>query len=328
MTERPRRSRRLLAAVLLLAFVAAGGTPAQAQSERHRQPASSIDWAPCPGSDVAQCGTLDVPVDWSQRRGERITLAVARRPADRPEARVGTLFYNPGGPGDGGVDYVVNAELIFSATLRERFDIVAMDPRGVGGSTPVVCDVPVIAPGYTLWPRTEEQFNELVAHNRALGESCLKGTGPLLGNLDTVSVARDHEALRRALGVRMVSWLGISYGAQLGANYAELFPRRTRAMVLDAALEHSLPEVVQVADEMRAAEDSFNRFTAWCDTDDTCALRGQDVAAGFDRLVAEADVSPIPVDGAVRAVSGEDIRMGTIGKLTLKEPSIYGPDAS
>jgi pimeloyl-ACP methyl ester carboxylesterase len=146
--------------------------------------------------------------------------------------------------------------------------------------------------------------------------------------MDTINVARDHEALRLALGDDKINWLGVSYGTQLAANYAQLYPSHTRAMVLDAALEHSLPEVHQVASEILAAEDSFNRFADWCPTQDACALRGQDVRAVFDRLVEQADRNPIPVDGALRPVTGEDIRMGTKGLLRFKEPSIYGPDLS
>jgi pimeloyl-ACP methyl ester carboxylesterase len=99
-------------------------------------------------------------------------------------------------------------------------------------------------------------------------------------------------------------------------------------MVLDAALEHSLPEVVQVADEALAAEDSFDRFLAWCRTAASCALRGRDVGPLYDRLVARADRTPLPVRGALRPVTGEDIRLGTIGLLRFKEPSIFGPDLS
>jgi pimeloyl-ACP methyl ester carboxylesterase len=168
----------------------------------------------------------------------------------------------------------------------------------------------------------------MLSHNRAVGLSCLRNTGSLLAHTDTISVARDHEAARVALGVDQVSWLGISYGSQLAGNYADLFPRRTRAMVLDSALEHSLPENQQVADEMMAAEDGFNRFADWCDTAPECVLRGQDVAAVYDRLVAGADQHPIPADGALRPATGEDIRMRTINFLTYKEPGLAGPDAS
>jgi pimeloyl-ACP methyl ester carboxylesterase len=318
----------LLAAALGSAFLpAADGAGTQTA---HGATASGfgVDWAPCEGdATTALCGKLRVPLDWSKPRGQQIQVAVARRPADDPSRLVGTVFFNPGGPGDGAVDDVAAAEQIFSAPMLERFDIVGVDPRGVGGSARVRCEVPVLTPGDTLFPSSRQEFQNLRRHNRAVGLSCLDQTGPLMGHVDTVSVARDHEALRIALGVRQVSWLGLSYGTQLAANYAQLYPQRTRAMVLDAALEHSLPEVVQVADEAMAAEDSFNRFIDWCRTAPTCALRGRDVATLYDDLVASADQDPIPVDGALRPVTGEDIRTRTVGLLRVKEPSpIFGPD--
>jgi pimeloyl-ACP methyl ester carboxylesterase len=271
---------------------------------------------------------LKVPLDWSAPRGDTIGLAVATRPADKPRLRVGTLFFNPGGPGDGGVEYVVRAAQVFSPALLARFDLVAMDPRGVGASAPIRCGLPVFPAHLTLFPRTVKEFTRLHDYGRRLGRSCLRRSGPLLGHVDTISVARDHEALRRALGVKRVSWLGISYGTQVATNYAALFPRRTRAMVLDAALEHSGSEVGMLSTEILTAEDSFDRFAAWCATADTCALKGQDVGAVYDALVAGADRHPIPVPGALRAVTGEDIRMQTPGGLLFKEPTVFGPDRS
>jgi len=315
----------LLAVALAVGLGPAVGVPATAGA---RAASFTIDWAPCPAAPTKQCGTMQVPMDWSRPGGEQLSVAVARRPADDPARRIGTLFFNPGGPGDGEVKYVVDQDSYFSATLRARFDIVGVDPRATGGSGQVRCDVPILTPTDTIFPRSREQFDAMVAHNRAVGRSCLAQTGALMAHTDTVSVARDHEAARVALGVAQVSWLGISYGSQLAANYAELFARRTRAMVLDSALEHSLPENQQVADEMMAAETSFNRFADWCDTAPECALRGQHVAAVYDRLVAGADQQPIPVDGALRPVTGEDIRMRTIQFLTYKEPGLAGPDVS
>ncbi len=323
--RRPSLPKRLLSSGLLATAIAVGMVPATATAET---PTFSVKWAPCPTAPIKQCGTMQVPVDWSKPRAAQLTVAVARRPADDPAHRIGTLFFNAGGPGDGEVKYVVDNDWYFSPTLRARFDIVGVDPRATGGSGHVRCDIPVLTPTDTLFPRSEREFDAMVSHNRAVGLSCLRQTGALMAHTDTVSVARDHEAARAALGVDQVSWLGISYGSQLAANYAELFPRRTRAMVLDSALEHSLPEGHQVADEMMAAEDSFNRFARWCDTAPTCALRGQDVAAVYDRLVARADEQPIPVGGALRPVTGEDIRMRTISLLTFKEPGFAGPDTS
>ena len=330
---RPHRlQKRFLSSGLLAVALTAGIGPAvggqAAATAAARAPSFSVDWAPCPNAPTKQCGTMQVPVDWSKPHAEQITVAVARRPADDPAGRIGTLFFNAGGPGDGEVKYVVDDDSYFSPTLRARFDIIGVDPRATGGSGHVQCDVPILTPADTLFPHSEPEFQALLRHNRAVGLSCLQRTGSLMAHTDTVSVARDHEAARVALGVDQVSWLGISYGSQLAANYAELFPRRTRAMVLDSALEHSMPEGQQVADEMMAAEDSFNRFADWCDTAPECALRGQDVAAVYDRLVAGADQHPIPVDGALRPVTGEDIRMRTINFLAFKEPGRGGPDAS
>jgi pimeloyl-ACP methyl ester carboxylesterase len=295
-------------------------------------PAPKIHWTDCAGSERAQCGTIHVPLDWSEPHGDQITLAVARRPADRPGARIGTLFYNPGGPGDGGVKYVVGADGffsgVFSAEVKARFDIVAMDPRGVGESTPIRCGVPVVVKGVTLFPRNRAQFDALKRHSRAVGRSCLRDSGELARHVDTASVARDHEALRKALGVRQVSWLAISYGAQIAANFAALFPDRNRVVVIDSALDHSGSETAMSAEGIAISEDAFNRFTTWCRTDRSCALRGRNVPRLYDLLVRRATAHPIRVDGAVRPVSGEDIVMATAPMLTLKEPSIYGPDAS
>jgi len=330
---RTARSVRLLTLVLILVvmtlLVWTGLTrTAHADREQQHRP-YRVGWQECEGSPRTQCGTLRVPVDWARPRGRTLELAVARRPASRPGRRVGTLLFNPGGPGDGAVSYVKDAEQFFSPTLLSRFDLVGMDPRGVSGSSQVSCENrPIIRPETTLWPRTRREFRSLLANNRAVGLACVRDTGPLMRHADTVSVARDHEALRIALGVRRVSWLGLSYGTQVAGNYADLFPRHTRAMVLDAALDHSLSEVEQVAGEMAAAEDAFNRFVLWCPTSSACALRGRDVAATFDRLVAAADRSPIPVPGALRPVTGADIRMGTKGLLRFKQPSIYGPALS
>jgi pimeloyl-ACP methyl ester carboxylesterase len=310
-----------LASILLIV----GGAQASAAPGQTR---FTIAWSACEKSPQTQCGTLKVPVDWSKPSGPTISLAIARRPAKDPQHRVGTLFFNPGGPGDGAAKYIADAETIFTATLIERFDLVGMDPRGIENSSQIRCTVPLITPETTLFPKTEQQFQQLRQHNREVGMNCLDQAGELVRHMDTVSVARDHEALRLALGENNINWLGISYGTQLAANYAQLYPTRTRAMVLDAALEHSLPEVHQVAGEIIAAEDSFNRFADWCPSQESCALRGQDVRAVFDRLVEQADRNPIPTEGALGPVTGEDIRMGTKGLLRFKEPSIYGPDLS
>ena len=329
--SRPPATRRLLfgivGAVVAAVLVPSALVAARQRGDIHEPRGALSAWSPCVDYPTVQCAQLTVPVDWAKPRGETISLGVVRHVAEDQQHRIGTLFYNPGGPGASPAEYILNAELLFSQTLLDRFDMVGLDPRGTG-STAVHCDVPVVTATSTLFPRSEAEFDALRRHNRDVGRSCFAQNGRLLAHTDTVSVARDHEALRRALGERQISWFGVSYGTQLAANYAELFPRHTRAMVLDGALEHNQTEVHQVADEILAVEDSFDRFAEWCATDPTCELQGQDVAAVFDELVRDADANPIVVPGAVRAVTGEDIRLGTIGFLTIKEPSVFGPDRS
>jgi pimeloyl-ACP methyl ester carboxylesterase len=321
-----RRVRRVVA-VLGSALLASTAFVSAAQSDGVGPP-YKIDFGPCLGSAVAKCGILRVPVDWAQPKGPKIDVAVARRPADDQAHKIGTLFYNPGGPGDGGVRYVIAAETYFSATLRARFDIVSVDPRGVGNSTPITCGVPALSPDYQYFPRTQREFDAMVAHNRAVAKSCLQETGPLFLHADTVSVARDHEALRIALGESKVNWLGLSYGTQLGAQYAALYPKHTRAMVLDAALGHSSSELQLTAAEIIAVEESFNRFADWCDTTTDCVLHGQDVRALYDQLVTSAQKNPIPVEGALRPVTGDDIRMSTAGWLVAKTPNVLAGEQS
>jgi pimeloyl-ACP methyl ester carboxylesterase len=314
-----------LISVIVAAALLPAGSPASAAPDPAIDSApAKITWQPCPAQPTVDCGTVRAPLDYAHPGGASITLGLARHKASDPAHRVGTLFVNPGGPGGSGVEIAEFAELVFSPQLNARFDIVGIDPRGVGASTPVRCAVELNPPGYTLFPRTEQQFAQMVAHNRAVGRSCLKETGPLLGHVDTISTARDIEVVRRALGVSTVNFFGLSYGTQLGANYAQLYPHRVRAMALDAALEHSLSEVGMLADEISTAEDVFDRFAAWCRSTPSCALYGQDVGRVYDDLVAAADRAPIPVPGAIRPVSGEDIRLNTQDKLLFKEPVVFG----
>jgi pimeloyl-ACP methyl ester carboxylesterase len=284
----------------------------------------AVTWRACPGSAHVQCGTLRVPVDWARPHGRTIAVAVARRPAEDAARRIGTLFFNPGGPGDGGVKYVLAADTFFSQTLRSRFDIVSVDPRGIGNSTPLKCGIPLLTPTTSLFPRTAREFDRLRDRDRSVARSCLRASGAQVKHMDTVSVARDHEALRIALHVDQVTWFVLSYGTQLAANYAALYPEHTRAMVLDAALDHSAPEVSLTADAITTAEAAFDRFARWCTTSTECALHGRDVGKLFDRLVQRADRHPIAVAGALRPVTGEDIRMMMPNLIVLRDPNVIG----
>ncbi|MFG1648621.1 alpha/beta hydrolase [Micromonospora sp. NPDC049275] len=269
-----------------LALTAAGLTPASPAAARP-QPAPTIDWRPCAADASAECGTLSLPVDWNRPRGERFDLALARRVAD-PATREGALVFGPGGPGDSGVDRVVNGSSRFSANLRARFDIVSFDPRGTGGSNPVVCSRDLLARQPQLIA-DQAQFDATLAGNVLLRADCRARTGPLYDHVDTTSAARDLDAIRAALGERQLTFHGSSYGTLLGERYAELFPQKVRAMVLEAAMDHSLGTRAFLDTQAVTSEDAFDEFVAWCDRSTACVLHGQDFRALWERLRARAE---------------------------------------
>ncbi|KAI1416861.1 alpha/beta hydrolase fold-domain-containing protein [Hypoxylon sp. FL1857] len=295
------------------------------------------DWRSC-GDDASpnlECGKMKVPLDWSQPGGQQITLGLARLKAANNSTRIGSLIYNPGGPGGAATDfcrYQAQGIPVFGNALTTHFDIVCPDPRGIGTSSPVSCHPDLWNQRQTLFPKDSASFEKMVEHNPAFGQSCLDMTGDLVRHVDTTSVARDMEAIRVALGDGRLNWLGISYGTQIGAQYAELFPDNIRTMALDGNVDHSAPEIYTTAGEIETYEDVLTRFFDWCSQTPACALHGQDVAQIFDELVQRADANPIPAPGCLPTssstfagtcfpnVTGEDIRFNVqaSSKLTYK----------
>ncbi|MEU0869335.1 alpha/beta hydrolase [Nocardia brasiliensis] len=314
---------RALAVVLLLAAVPAGGCAGDRASEPP-DPVAGVHleapaWQPC-GQHGAECATLPVPLDWAAPDGERITLSLTRQRARKPEQRIGPLFFNPGGPGGAPVLGVRDfPHIVFSDDLRDRFDLIGLDPRGVGESRPAItCPIPPVSQEVTQFPSTAAEFEALSAYNRKVGTECRKATGPLLEHVDSVSAARDIEAVRRVLGEEQLSWLGLSYGTLLGATYARLYPDRIRAAVLDGPVDHATPAGQFFLDETRSAEDSFAGFAEWCRADTTCPLQGRDIRADYRDLLDRAARQPVPAKDDPDGVTAEQIGMGTYAMLTMR----------
>ncbi|GAA1988422.1 alpha/beta hydrolase [Amycolatopsis minnesotensis] len=306
---------------IALATVAAGAVPATAAPAP--APAPRIDWQACTDPDFAgmRCGTMQVPVDWSQPHGSQLTLAMTLRPASDPAHRVGTLLLN-NGLGRSSIEqlgFAMRRLPQFGGALTERFDVLAVDPRGVGHSTPVTCAEPLKPAGLSYFPDDRNAFAELVAHNRKLGQNCLRRNGSLVAKMDQSSTARDFDAVRAALGERQLNWYGIQYSDLLGRTYAKLFPGRLRTMVLDTAVDDTVSPAAWSLQEAGAAEDSFNRFAAWCTNAPDCVLKGHDVAAEYDALVDGANRTPIPAGTTRAPLTGEDIQAATQDRLTLAE---------
>ncbi|GAA5077299.1 pimeloyl-ACP methyl ester carboxylesterase [Thermocatellispora tengchongensis] len=247
-----------------------------------------IAWAPCAANRAVECGELRVPVDWGRPGGARFGLAVARLKAAEPGRRIGVLVVNVGG--GPGTDFVQGeASTYFSKEILARFDIVGLDPRGVGGSSPVRCSADIVRREPLPTPRDQADFDRLRAYAAELAADCRRRTGPVADHLDAVSVARDLDAVRAALGERTISYHGVSAGTLPGQHYAELFGRNLRAMSLDSVLDHSLPTGRFLVSQAANAEDAFLAFARWCARDRACALHGRDVPRIWDGLMARAD---------------------------------------
>lgn len=308
-----RRSAAALAAVALLPLTALPATAAP-----------SLAWSPCPteAEPTLQCATVEVPVDRAVPGAGIASLAMAKLPATDSAHRIGSLLFNPGGPGGSGVDWLkfgifAKFGMPEAARLRQRFDIVGFDPRGVGESTPAItCDPATLRdPSVNRRPATRRAFEAMVAANRKAGLDCLSRTGPMLGQADTIDAADDVEAIRIALGEPKVNWLGLSYGTELGAVYASRYPDRVRTMVLDGAVHHARPLRQAVIEETAAGDDALRRFAAWCDRTADCALHGQDVLKYYDELTARADRVGVWSSHLGRKATGEEITAGVAGLL-------------
>jgi pimeloyl-ACP methyl ester carboxylesterase len=281
-----RTTSRLVTAAVAVAAMVLPGSAAVAAPEAVRP--GSISWTPCAEDPTAECGTLSVPIDWAKPNGPKVDLALARRKATDPSARIGSLIINPGGPGGSGVDFALFGPDYFSPEIRRHFDLVGFDPRGVARSHPVLCSLDLFADQPSFVLTSQADFDRVVAFNRRLGEDCRRNTGPLFDHVDTLSVVRDIDAIRAAVGDRKLSYYGVSYGTLMGQQYAETFPQRVRALALDSNMDHSLGTAGFLFTEAGTAQDSFNEFVKGCSADSRCALFGRNIRAFWNNLLARA----------------------------------------
>ncbi|MFI6321041.1 alpha/beta fold hydrolase [Nonomuraea sp. NPDC050556] len=305
--------RRLATAFLMVAAFLSAPSVATAQS-------GGLAWAPCEEEPSAECATLAVPIDWSRPRGPKVDIALARRKATDPSARIGSLLINPGGPGGSGVEAAYGAPGFFTEDIQRRFDIVGFDPRGVARSHPVVCSASLYNQMPYVVMKNQADFDRWDAYSRKLRQDCRARTGPLYDHVDSASVARDMDAIRAALGEEKLTYYGISYGTLMGQMYAELFPNRIRALALDSNMDHSLGVKGFLDSESVGAEDAFDQFVGWCDADESCALHGRDVRAVWEDLLAKARRGELLYPGT------KDLKMTELQVIYQGVLGTEGPD--
>lgn len=291
---------RVLGTVLCGAALVAGTTSASADTGRRPTP---IAWQACPEVAEAECGTLRVPVDWDEPRGETFDLAVSRRRATDPAKRIGVLVGDPGGPGGSGAEFAQWTAL-FGPEVRARFDIVGFDQRGTGGSAFVRCSDDLLNGGPSTYPVDQAGFDALVAHNRELVADCRARSGPVFDHADAGQSARDLEAIRRALGEQKINYVGLSYGTVLGQAYAERFGHRVRSMILDSTIDHSADIRRFVGDRAASVEAAFDEFVKWCDRTASCVLHGQDVRAVWQDALDGAEAVGLGRQGFAQSLHG------------------------
>jgi pimeloyl-ACP methyl ester carboxylesterase len=222
-------------------------------------------------------------------------VALIRKPAaGHPR---GSLIVNPGGPGASGVDYVRGSAGTFAGVTPD-FDLVSFDPRGVGRSKPVRCESSAQLDAYVgvdPTPDTAAEHAAMVRSSREFAAACYQRNGQYLEHVGTIDAARDMDVLRAAVGDRKLTFYGGSYGTYLGAKYAQLFPHRIRAMVLDGALDPRQPTAAENRVQAIGFETDLRDFLANCVHTSSCPFPSSDAEGGLDRLAAQIDAHPLSV---------------------------------
>ncbi len=327
-----RISRLTMAGLLSAAVVAAGCTlPVITPSSEGDRPdgvagdayVPSASWRACP--EVPQklvgrsaegmtyeCATVAVPRDWNARGAQTYDVALIRVRAADQRDRIGSLLLNPGGPGGSGIDTAVYLSFGprfggLPTEVTRRFDVIGFDPRGVGRSSPVDCisdDQLDAAFGSDPDPESQAEFDQVVDLNRKVAEGCGTKYGDQLPLFSTEQAARDMDAIRAAVGEQKLTYLGYSYGTLLGATYAQLFPQRVRAMVLDGAVDPRQDLVAGSESQAKGFERAFTNFTTWCaKTPAQCPL-GPDARDEVTDAIAKAEASPVRGAGGREATDG------------------------
>ena len=258
-----------------------------------------LEWRECEG---AWCATLEVPVDYAKPSGDTIELALVDVPARKKSKRIGALVVNPGGPGASGFDYARAADFIVSKGVRDAYDVVGFDPRGVGRSSPIDCltdrqlDTFLGSDPTPDDPAEEQAFAQTAD---GFAKACGTNAGPLLAHVSTVDAAKDLDVLRAALGEEKLTYLGKSYGTYLGTVYAGLFPTNVGRMVLDGVVAPDLTTEELNLGQAKGFERATRQWAAYCVDQGDCPL-GDSVDAvmkGLRTFLTSVDQSPLPRTG-------------------------------
>jgi pimeloyl-ACP methyl ester carboxylesterase len=288
------------------------GDTSAASATATEAPVDEIDWTDCtsqleslikkgtPGADrdlTFECGRTEVPIDYDEPTGDTLPLFLVRATLGDPKDSIGSLVVNPGGPGASAADFAISQALTLPEDVLEKFQVVGFDPRGVGLSTPVECiPADLKAELFAAEPRptSAEDVDAAFALADEVATGCEDEYGDALGIFNTVDTARDMDRLREALGDEQLTYLGYSYGTTLGSTYAELFPDKVRALVLDAVVDPDGTPQEDAEQSAASLEAGFDAFGVNCVGLIAGCPLGGDPRGFVEALLAQAEQTPIP----------------------------------
>ncbi|MGW4942310.1 alpha/beta hydrolase [Actinoplanes sp. NPDC004185] len=330
-------SLRRLALVAAAAAVAVTSfAPAGAATPTARPTGSEVKWGSCPTGAPApqQCATLRVPLDYRHPQGRTIGIEISRIPAADPAKRKGVLMTNGGGP-SASLDVPTALGGLLPAEVRDSYDLVAFDPRGIGYSTPISCGrgadelVRDLQYGILSFPSADGSIGANVAYAKRMAAQCAAHSGPMLKHLTTANVARDMDRIRQALGERTVSYYGISWGTYVGSTYRALFPQTIDRMVIDSSVDPNERGYADFRAFSGAMEDRWPDLAAFGVANAGTVHLGNTARAvrkNYLALTAALDRRPVKLAETKAPINGNFVRMFT-WQLSYSDASMMGAEA-
>jgi pimeloyl-ACP methyl ester carboxylesterase len=259
-----------------------------------------------------------VPLDYAKPAGAHLSIALVRLHRSG-ETGTRALLTNPGGPGASGLEFAMSLAPALPAAVTRKFDVVGFDPRGVGSSRPLRCQSDAKKDAATAADpdvRTTAGFAQAKQLARDFVAACRAKYGDTLDDFTTMATARDLDRIRAALGEDDLTYLGFSYGTELGAQYAHLFPHRVGALVLDGAVDPLADDIASFADQLAGFEQAFDQFAAWCRQHQPCSALGDPRRSVYD-LAAQARSAPLrsSAPGEKRTVTGSMVELAVLSGL-------------
>lgn len=289
------KKRIILGLVALFLLTSCASEKPAPLSSLAKYQSQTLKWKSCYGE--YQCAKLLVPIDYENLDTGSFEISLLRFQALDQSRRLGSLVVNPGGPGSSGVNYAYNAEYIVSPRIRERYDIVGFDPRGVGESAPIKClSDAEIDQSYAADPKPDDaaELALAISDMRDYFKKCAENT-EYLGNYRTIDSARDMDILRSALGDLKLNFLGKSYGTYLGTLYAYLFPTKVGRFVLDGAVDPNSSNKEAALGQAIGFDQALDAFLADCLKRSDCEIKGDLEGARnqVTKLLEEISVTPL-----------------------------------